>query len=42
MEAIIQARNKVYVLVIAAGALVLVSSVFMNREKLFIKVVAGG
>ena len=42
VEAIIQAMDKVYVLVIAAGALMLLSSLFMKREKLFMKVVAGG
>ena len=42
VEAIIQAMDNVYVLVIAAGALMLVSSLFMKREKLFMKVFAGG
>ena len=42
VEAIIQATDKVYALVIAAGALVLVSSLFMKREKLFMKVIVGG
>lgn len=42
LRAIIQAMDNVFVLVITAGALVLVSSVFMKREKLFLKIVAGG
>jgi hypothetical protein len=42
VKAIIEAMDKVYALVIVAGALVLVSSLFMKREKLFMKVVAGG
>lgn len=42
VKAIIEAMNKVYALVIAAGALTLVSALFMRREKLFMKVVAGG
>jgi MFS family permease len=42
LKAIIQAMDNVFVLVIAAGALVLVSSIFMKREKLFLKIVAGG
>jgi hypothetical protein len=41
-DAIIQAMDKVYALVIAPGAPVFVSSLFMKREKLFIKAVAGG
>jgi hypothetical protein len=42
VKAIIEAMDKVYALVIAAGALMLVSSLFMKRERLFMKVVAGG
>jgi hypothetical protein len=41
-DAIIQAMDKVYALVIATGALAFVSSLFMKREKLFIKAVASG
>ena len=42
VAAIIKAMDSVFILVIAAGAVTLVSSVFMKREKLFMKVVAGG
>jgi len=38
----IQAMDKVYALVIATGALAFVSSLFVKREKLFIKAVACG
>jgi Major Facilitator Superfamily len=41
VAAIVEAMDKVYALVIAAGALALVSSVFMKREKLFMNVTAG-
>jgi MFS family permease len=42
IKAIVQAMDKVYALVIAAGAVSIVSSLGMKREKLFLKVVAGG
>jgi MFS family permease len=42
INAIIDAMDKVYALVIAAGALALVVSLFMKREKLFMAPVAGG
>ena len=42
VKAIIQAMDKVYALVIAEGALQLVSSLFMKRGKLFMKAVARG
>ena len=41
-DAIIQAMDKTYSLVITPGVLVLVSSLFMKREKIFIKPFAGG
>lgn len=40
LEALVEAQSETYVLVIVAGALVLVLSAFMKREKLFIA--AGG
>ncbi|MCJ1411563.1 hypothetical protein MMC19_005653 [Ptychographa xylographoides] len=42
VEAITTAMSKVYILVITAGAVTLVSSLFMRREKLFLQIVAGG
>ncbi len=42
IKAIVQAMDKVYALVIAAGAVSIVSAVAMKREKLFLKVEAGG
>jgi Fungal trichothecene efflux pump (TRI12) len=42
IKAIVKAMDKVYILVIVAGAVSLVSSLGMKREKLFMKVVAGG
>jgi hypothetical protein len=42
LKAIIQAMDNVFVLVIAAGTLVLLSSIFMKRERLFLKIVSGG
>lgn len=42
VDAIIRAMDKVYILVIVGGALILVSSLFLSREKLFMKMVAGG
>lgn len=42
LSAIISAMDNVFILVIAAGALTLLGSFFMKREKLFLKVVAGG
>jgi hypothetical protein len=42
VKAIIKAMDSVFTLPIAAGAVTLVSSIFMRREKLFMKAVAGG
>ncbi len=42
VKAIIKAMDSVFVLTIAAGAVTLVSSLFMKREKLFMQAVAGG
>jgi MFS family permease len=42
LKAIVGAMNNVFVLVIVAGAVTLLGSVVMKREKLFLKVVAGG
>ena len=42
VKAIIRAMASVFVLTIAAGAVTLVSSIFMKREKLFMQAVAGG
>lgn len=42
IRAIVQAMDKVYALVIAAGAVSIVSALAMKREKLFLKVEAGG
>ncbi|KAH8586122.1 MFS multidrug transporter-like protein [Bisporella sp. PMI_857] len=41
VEIIVQTIGKTYVLVIAAGALCLVSSMFLQRERLFMEVSAG-
>jgi hypothetical protein len=42
LEAIIQTMDKIYFMVIAAGALTLVLSFFLKREKLFMAPVAAG
>ncbi|KAK1976355.1 major facilitator superfamily domain-containing protein [Colletotrichum cereale] len=42
LEAIVEALNLPYILVITAGSLVLVCSVLMKRERLFMKVAVGG
>ncbi|KIW11951.1 hypothetical protein PV08_09224 [Exophiala spinifera] len=42
VAAIIKAMNSVFILTIAAGAVTMVSSVFMKRERLFLQAVAGG
>lgn len=42
VKAITEAMSRVYVLVIAAGALLTVSSLLMKGEKVFSKVAAGG
>jgi MFS family permease len=42
IKAIVKAMDKVYVLVITAGAVTIVSSLAMKREKLFLKAAAGG
>jgi MFS family permease len=42
IKAIVQAMDKVYALVITAGAVSIVSSLAMKREKLFLKMEAGG
>ncbi len=42
IKAIVQAMDKVYGLVIAAGAVTIVSALGMKREKLFMSVVAAG
>jgi MFS family permease len=42
IEAIVQAISKTYALVIAGGALALVTSVFLKWEKLFMEMGAGG
>ena len=42
IEAIVQAIDKTYALVITAGALALVTSVFLKREKLFMEMSTGG
>lgn len=42
IEAIVQSIDKTYALVITAGALALVTSVFLKREKLFMEMSAGG
>jgi hypothetical protein len=41
IEAIVQAIDKTYTLVITAGALALVTSVFLRREKLFMEMSVG-
>ncbi|KAF6840379.1 MFS drug efflux [Colletotrichum musicola] len=42
LEAIVEALNMPYILVMVAGAVVLVSSLLMKRERLFMKATAGG
>ncbi|TEA21332.1 Efflux pump patC [Colletotrichum sidae] len=42
LKAIVEALNLPYVLVIVAGGVVLVSSLLMKRERLFMQVTAGG
>ncbi|PQE05532.1 HC-toxin efflux carrier TOXA protein [Rutstroemia sp. NJR-2017a BBW] len=42
VEGIVQAIDKTYYLVVAGGALVIITSLFMRREKLFMEVAAGG
>jgi hypothetical protein len=42
LEAIVQTMDKIYFMVIAAGALTLVLSFFLKREKLFMAPVAAG
>ncbi|KAK1574457.1 major facilitator superfamily domain-containing protein [Colletotrichum navitas] len=42
LEAIVEALNLPYILVITAGSVVLVSSLLMKRERLFMKAAAGG
>ncbi|KAK2038570.1 MFS general substrate transporter [Colletotrichum somersetense] len=42
LEAIVEALNLPYILVITAGSVVLVSSLLMKRERLFMKIAAGG
>jgi hypothetical protein len=42
IEAIVQAIDKAYALVITAGAFALVTSVFLRREKLFMEMSTGG
>ncbi|GKT54567.1 MFS drug efflux pump [Colletotrichum tofieldiae] len=42
LEAIVEALNLPYILVITAGSLVLVCSVLMKRERLFMKAAVGG
>lgn len=42
IEGIVQAIAKSYTLVIAAGALTLIASMFLKREKLFMQMTAGG
>lgn len=42
IKAIVEAMDKVYVLVIAAGAFGLLTSLFLKREKLFMEIGAGG
>ena len=41
IEAIVQAVDKTYALVITAGALAVVTSVFLRREKLFMEISVG-
>lgn len=42
IEAIVQAIDKTYALIIAGSALALVTSVFLRREKLFMEISTGG
>ena len=42
IEAIVQAIDKTYALVITAGAFALVTSVFLRRERLFMEMSTGG
>jgi hypothetical protein len=42
LEAIVQTMDKIYFMVVAAGALTLVLSFFLKREKLFMAPVAAG
>lgn len=42
LKAIVDSQSETYILIITAGAMVLVLSLFMKREKLFIEAAAGG
>jgi hypothetical protein len=42
VAAIIKAMDRVYILVIVAGSVCLISAIFMKREKLFMEMSAGG
>lgn len=42
VKSLVEAIDRVYILVIVAGALTLISSCFMKREKLFMEMSAGG